>query len=213
MWTWDTPAADLLGAASSALSASSLVFQGSDPDYAARLLSHARQLYAWAAAKPGKYNAAHPIATKVYSSSRYLDKLLLAAAWLRRATGEAAFADAALAHWQAASPGGGDIYVGWDSTTVPAAILLLNLPGQAVPGASLYRSFLEYTYLPPWQEAKWGIAKTPKGLCYPSWSQWGNLRHSANAAFMQLMYARATPSCAACLTFAKAQADYMLGSS
>jgi hypothetical protein len=56
-----------------------------------------------------------------------------------------------------------------------------------------------------------GVAVTPKGLHYPSWSKWGNLRHASNAAFLNLMYAKHT-TCTECIEFAKKQIDYALGS-
>lgn len=186
------------------------MFKPTDPAYAAQLLDHATQLYAWAKARPGKYNAAFPGPTQVYTSSRYTDKLMYAAAWLYRANGSTSYLDAAYSHWQA---GDRDIFVGWDSATAPAANLLLGLTKEGVtpPGAAEYRQFLTTSYLPAWQTASNGVAKTPKGLHYPSWSQWGNLRHSSNAAFMQMIYNRHTP-CTACITWAKSQADYALGS-
>jgi endoglucanase len=67
-----------------------------------------------------------------------------------------------------------------------------------------------------WLNAKKGIAKTPKGLHYPSWSKWGNLRYSNNAAFMMLVHAKHAKSPAvktANIAWAKSQVDYALGSS
>ena len=208
IWNYNTPASDLLGATAAALAASSMAFQSSNATYAAQLLTHARQLYAWGAAVPGKYSDTYSAATSVYASSRYGDKLMFAAAWLARATGEAQFIDAAYAHWLA---GDRDIFVGWDSTTAPAANLLLSVPGVSTQRAAEFRAFMANNYLPAWQQATGGVSRTPKGMSYPSWSQWGNLRFSANAAFMQLLYHRHT-ACPACIIFAKSQADYMLGS-
>lgn len=87
IWTKSTPASDLLGATSAALASASLVFNSTDAQFSADLLRHARQLYAWGASVEGKYSTTHKEATYLYSSSRYLDKLMLAAAWLHQATG------------------------------------------------------------------------------------------------------------------------------
>lgn len=192
---------------SAALSSSSLVFQPSDPAYAAQLLNHSVALYNWAKARPGSYNDAYPEETSGYTTSRYVDKLMFAAAWLYRATGDTPYLQDAQSFWQ---EGDRDIFVSWDSTTAAAAILLLPLPGVLPPFSTEYQMFVK-GYISAWQSATGGVVKTPKGLHYPSWSQWGNLRHSANAAFMQVVYHRHTP-CATCLAWAKGQADYMLGS-
>lgn len=52
-WTAATPASDLLGAVSAALSSTSLLFKTRDPAFAAKQLSHAKQLYAWGKKYPG----------------------------------------------------------------------------------------------------------------------------------------------------------------
>ncbi|KFM24183.1 Endoglucanase A [Auxenochlorella protothecoides] len=191
IWTAATPASDLLGAVSAALSSTSLLFKTRDPAFAAKQLSHAKQLYAWGKKYPGKYNSAHSAATYVYSSSRYLDKLMYAAAWLFRATGEAAYAADAYAFWQSA--GSGDIYTSWDSTFAPAINLLLKLAseGKTVPGRASYEAWMTSSFLSAWQTAdgNWSIVKTPEGLVYPSWSQWGNLRYANNAGFMMALRA------------------------
>lgn len=49
-----TPAADLMGKVAAALASSSLVFRTVDPTFAANLLTHARDLYAWGAEKDGE---------------------------------------------------------------------------------------------------------------------------------------------------------------
>ena len=52
-WGKSTPASDLLGAVSAALTSTSLVFKGTDPTFSAKLLSHAQSLYSWGNAYPG----------------------------------------------------------------------------------------------------------------------------------------------------------------
>ena len=153
--------------------------------------------------------------TYVYSSSRYLDKLMLAAAWLFRATGQAKYANDAYSFWQGA--GSGDIYAGWDSAYAPAINLLLMLKsqGKAVPGAASYEAWWQGSFQQSWRNANgdWSIVQTPKGLIYPSWSQWGNLRHAGNAAFMMALRARySAADRTANLRWVQGQLDYAMRS-
>ncbi|KFM24182.1 Endoglucanase A [Auxenochlorella protothecoides] len=212
-YTKETTASDLLGSVSAALTSSSLVLAGSDAALSKEMLTHATALYAWGKAYPGLYNAAYSSATYVYWSSRYVDKLMYAAAWLFRATGDAAYATDAYAFWQSA--GSGDIYTGWDSTFAPAINLLLKLAseGKTVPGKAAYEKWIVSSFLSAWQTAdgNWSIIKTPKGLTYPSWSKWGNLRYSNNAAFMTIMRASySSVNKATNIAWAKSQLDYAL---
>lgn len=128
IWNSTSPVADLAGAASAALSSSSLVFKAQGQTaYAARMLRHAEQLYAWACTSQGFYHTAFP-GQLVYESSRYHDKLMYAAAWLFKATGRRSFLNRAQRHWREA-PGYpyANIYVGYDSVYAPAVNLLLGL--------------------------------------------------------------------------------------
>jgi hypothetical protein len=55
---------------------------------------------------------------------------------------------------------------------------------------------------------------SPRGLAIAPLGGWGNLRYSANAAFMMVLHAKYTSDSAtraACLAFAQKQTDYMLG--
>jgi endoglucanase len=211
-WTKATPASDLLGAASAALSSASLVFQGDDPTFAAALLDHATSLYAWGASVEGRYSTSFTSVTYVYSSSRFLDKLMLAAAWLHKATGQAGYASQAYTYWQRLGSDR-DVVVDWDAMLVPALLTLTGLPG-TVPGRAEYTAWLTGNggFASCWLTNSCGvIARTPGGLAYPSWSQWGNNRYSMNAAFAMAVHYKQT-GCAACLEFVKAQARYVLGS-
>jgi hypothetical protein len=59
-----------------------------------------------------------------------------------------------------------------------------------------------------------GIKYSPKGLAVPPLGNWGNLRYSANAAFMMLIHAGYTKDATVkrnCIEWAQGQIDYMLG--
>uniref|UniRef100_A0A1D1ZW54 Endoglucanase n=1 Tax=Auxenochlorella protothecoides TaxID=3075 RepID=A0A1D1ZW54_AUXPR len=216
-WTLATPASDLLGSVAAALAASHLLLKGRDEKMAAELLRHAEELYAWAKEVQGKYNAAHKGATHVYQSSRFLDKLMYAAAWLFRATGQGRYADDALAHWRAAG-GSGDVVTSWDSLSVPALNLLLGLAaqGKAVPGKDEYEAWFQNNFLSAWFDPRsghWDMKKSPKGLIVPGFADFGNLRYACNAAFMMALRASYSPSEESkALAWCRQQLDYVLWS-
>jgi hypothetical protein len=59
-----------------------------------------------------------------------------------------------------------------------------------------------------------GITYSPKGLAVAPLGNWGNLRYSANAAFMMLIHASYTKDATVkknCVEWAQGQVDYMLG--
>ena len=93
------PGSDVAGETAAALAAASMVFAASDSSYAATLLSHARQLYTFATTSLGKYSDVVPQEGS-YPSYAYEDELVWSAAWLYRATGEAAYLAAAESGWQ-----------------------------------------------------------------------------------------------------------------
>jgi len=71
------PGSDLAGETAAALAAISMVFKASDPAYAAKLLTHARQLYDFADKYRGKYSDAIPGVTAFYNSwSGFNDELV-----------------------------------------------------------------------------------------------------------------------------------------
>ncbi|EFN58136.1 hypothetical protein CHLNCDRAFT_141891 [Chlorella variabilis] len=224
-WVWNrtTAASDLLGMASAALSSTSLLFSSSQPAYAAVLLGKARQLYAWGAAVPGQYSDSMPgYPQDLYESNRYHDKLMLAAAWLHRATGNASYLDAAHRHFQQTSFDNISPYTSYDSQFTMAATLLLGtaqrIGAARVPGYSQYGAFIDSTFLQYHVAANgtWGITRSPRGLVYPNWSTWGNNAYAANTAFVALLRAKqlaaASPNRVAAIALAKSQVDYALGS-
>jgi endoglucanase len=83
------PGSDLAGETAAAMAAAAVVFRGSDPEYSALLVAHARQLFTFADTHRGAYDSSIPIARSYYRSwSGYHDELLWAALWLFDATNE-----------------------------------------------------------------------------------------------------------------------------
>ncbi|EFN55441.1 hypothetical protein CHLNCDRAFT_133737 [Chlorella variabilis] len=225
-WNRTMAASDLLGTVAASLASASVLLRPVNATDADSYRDHAEQLYAWGASLQGMYSKSQPGYPWVYSCSRYHDKLMLAAGWLYRATGNASYLQAAHRHWRDAggiygTAGSVNPYVSWDSLYAPAAALLLNvgssIGASAVPGRAEYASFFS-DFSQIWVQAtgSWGIVKTPKGLRLANWSKWGNLRYAANVAFTVLLRANqlpaGAPERASLLAFARSQVDYAMGS-
>jgi hypothetical protein len=113
--TRTAPGSDLCGETAAALAACSMLFQSSDPTYAATLLSHARKLYAFADTYRGKYSDSISAAQGFYNSwSGYTDELMWGGLWLYRATGEATYLSKAQTAYNAIFAGN------WGNQTYPS---------------------------------------------------------------------------------------------
>lgn len=227
-WSEGDPAADLLGAVSAGLAAASVAFRREDPRYSRKLLEHAIDLYKWAI-KPssqGFYNPMDPYNPEIggYGSSAWNDDLMYAAAWLWRATGQKRYLDDAYTHWKV---GGANVYPSYDSVYAQALALLIGAAdansgvARIMPGLSEYRDFFENQFLNAWLNAPlntdgaWALSRTPCGLVWPSWSQYGVLRYGQAASMVMLFHARNNRNRsqrAAEVEFARRQAEYALGS-
>ena len=206
-FVWDTsrPASDLAAAAASALAATSLALRPSDATYADRCLAAARQLLAFAQAREGKYSAAYPSATYVYASSSYLDDLAFAAAWLWRATGEAAYLAGARSALQRAQYQR-NYFLSWDSVYAAADALLLA--GGAGPSPGVDSAWQLSQFLATWQHGQNGVHFSADGLAIAPLGGWGTLRYSANAALLMLLHASRTNDsavAAGCVAWARKQ--------
>eukprot|EP00898_Chlorokybus_atmophyticus_P006145 jgi/Chlat1/6531/Chrsp45S00474 len=197
------PGSDLAGEAAAALAAASIVLRAREGDaYADMLLTHARQLHAFADTYRGKYsdsitNAAqrlecHHLNAKqaetalmtagFYNSwSGYGDELLWGAIWLHLATGEVGYKNYVLTNWVAL---GGDRYAiefSWDDKTAANQVLMARIMDggdQYVPAATYFAC----EWLPNGR-----IPYTPNGMAYDS--QWGTFRYTMNAAFVAVVHA------------------------
>jgi endoglucanase len=218
VWTQATKQADLLGSTAAALAAASLVYKDIDSGYAENLKNKAVELWDWGTQSEGLYSLVYPIATAVYLSTDWADDMAWGAAWLYRATGDSAkYLTGAQFYWGKEAK---DPYPCWDSKWAPTAAMLLSLSDSgavSVPGVDVYRSYMNNEFLKAWLNADGfsSIVKTPKGMAYPSWSKWGNLRYATTAAMVAVAHAKNNPDGnqkAAELAFAQQQLDYALGS-
>ncbi len=186
---------DVAAETAAALAAASMVFRPSDPNYAAQLLTHARQLYTFADTVRAKYSDCVTDAANFYKSwSGYADELAWGAAWLHRATGEAAYLQKAESWVNTSSSGfgteGQSSYLpykwthGWDSKHYGVYVMLAEATGKAV-----YRNAIERN-LDYWTSGTSNgerVTYTPGGLAWLE--QWGSLRYAMNESFLALVYA------------------------
>ena len=201
------PGADLAGETAAALAASSLLFRKEDPAYSARLIEHARQLFAFAEQFPGKYSDSVPQAREFYPSSGYHDELAWAAAWLYCATREPEYLARAesLYTYKLRSTLLARTHT-WDDKRYGTAILLARLTHK-----ESYRQDAE-SFLDFWTEGRDGqrIPYTPGGLAWLN--HWGALRYAANTAFLAFVYSdTVTDFNNMYFRFARRQIDYILG--
>ena len=202
------PGSDLAGESAAALASASILFRTSDPAYSAKLLAHARTLFAFADTYRGKYSDSITDAATYYNSwSGYYDELAWSAAWMYRATGEATYLAKAEAIYASNLSGLPLKWThNWDDKTYGTTVLLAQLTGKAVYKTAA-QNWLDY-WTVGYNGAK--IATTPGGLAWLD--QWGSLRYAANTAFLALVYAdRVGDVGTRYRDFARTQVDYMLG--
>ncbi|WP_442932451.1 glycoside hydrolase family 9 protein [Micromonospora sp. NBC_01699] len=207
--------ADLAGETAAAMAASSIVFRPTDPTYADRLVSHARQLYTFADTVRRAYHECITDVTSYYRSwSGYQDELVWGAIWLHRATGEAAYLAKAEAEYDrlGTEPQSTTrLYkwtVAWDNKQFGTYILLANLTGRQKYVDDANR-WLDY-----WTVGVNGekVRTSPGGMAVLD--TWGALRYAANTAFAALVYADRTTDTARKTRyhdFAVKQINYALG--
>ena len=213
--TRTAPGSDLTGETAAALAACSMLFQLSNPTYAATLLAHAKKLYKFADTYRGKYSDAITDAQAFYNSwSGYMDELMWGGLWLYRATGDTNY----LAKAQAAYT---NIFIGnwgdqtypslkwthaWDDKTYGSLVLFAELTTNTA-----YRINAE-RYLDWWTVGRPDsrITYTPGGLAWLD--TWGSLRYANNTALMALIYSdRVNDYTNRYRNFAISQVNYTLG--
>jgi endoglucanase len=210
---------DLAGMAATALAASAVVFQGSDANYAAALLSGAEGLFNFANQYRGLYASCITDAQNFYNSfTAYWPELVGAAIWLYRATGTASYlttAETDYANIPLQSQTTLHEYnwtVNWDDLSFADYVWMAELTGGAQ-----YITDAEDN-LNWWTTGFNGseVAYSPGGEAFLN--QWGSLRYSADEAFLALelsQYLTAnnlSPSLATTYhNFAMQQLNYILG--
>ncbi|QRK07426.1 glycoside hydrolase family 9 protein [Archangium violaceum] len=211
------PGSDLAGETAAAMAASSIVFRASDPAYSATLLTHAKQLFAFADTYRGKYSDCIKDVQSYYNSwSGYWDELSWAGAWLYLATNESSYltkAESYTANWGSEGQTSYWSYKwtqNWDDKHFGAQLLLARLTGKDIYKSSMERN-LDY-WTTGYNNER--VRYTPGGLAWLD--QWGSLRYTANASFLAFVYsddiAASDPARSTRYRdFASRQIRYMLG--
>ncbi len=185
--TESCPGSDLTAESAAALASSYLLFKGSDPSYAATLLSQAKSLYEFADDFRGKYDACITAAQGYYNSwSGYWDELTWGAIWLYRATGDSTYLAKAQSYYtnmnkmsQTTTPEY-NWTINWDDKSFGAYVLMAELTGQqqyvddAERNLDWFASSVNGTH----------VNYTPGGEAVVD--VWGTSRYAANAAFLAL---------------------------
>ncbi|WP_426311426.1 glycoside hydrolase family 9 protein [Cellulosimicrobium sp. E-16] len=182
------PGSDVAGETAAAMAASSIVFADSDPAYAAELVEHAEQLYAFADTYRGKYSDCVPVGAFYNSWSGYQDELVWGAAWLYEATGDTAYLAkaeqeyAGLSRENQTSTPSYRWTIAWDDKTYGAYALLAQATGeqQYVDDANRWLDYWTTGY----QGSR--VRYSPGGQAFLD--SWGSLRYAANTAFVALTY-------------------------
>ncbi|MFJ8646850.1 glycoside hydrolase family 9 protein [Streptomyces sp. NPDC093546] len=183
------PGSDLAGQTAAAMAASSLVFRDGDPAYADKLVTHAKQLYAFADTYRGKYSDCITDAKAYYNSwSGYHDELVWGAVWLHKATGDAAYLAKAETYYDNLSTEPQTTTrsyrwtLSWDDNSYGAYVLLAQLTGKRkyVDDANRWLDW-------------WTVGVNGQRVRYSPGGQavldsWGSLRYAANTAFAALQY-------------------------
>ncbi len=206
--TADKPGSEVAGEAAAALASAAILFKKSDPEYAKLLLTHARQLYAFADQYRGTYSDSVPEAANFYRSySGYFDELSWGAAWLFQATGQKDYLEKAEDIYQKHLQGTLLAQTqSWDDKRYGAAVLLALITKKPI-----YKTDVE-GYFDYWTIGHKGrrVHYTSGGLAWQD--QWGSLRYAANTAFLAFVYSDGTRDDAARLrNFAVRQMNYILG--
>ena len=197
------------------MAASSIVFKGDDPTYAAKLVSHAKQLYSFADTYRGSYSDCVTGASAYYKSwSGYQDELVWGAYWLYKATGDASYLAKAeseydkLSNENQTSTKSFKWTVAWDDKSYAAYALLAMETGKQKYVDDANR-WLDY-----WTVGVNGqrVTYSPGGMAVLD--SWGALRYAANTSFVALVYAdwlTDTTRKARYHDFAVRQINYALG--
>src|SRR5262245_8060661 len=208
---------DLAAETAAAMAASSIVFRPTDPTYADTLLTHSRQLFAFAeATHPSFYVDCIPDAQGFYNSrfGNPNDEMAWAAAWLFRATGEAAFLTRARALYATMCKETGTTTPcftwsqSWNDKHFGTYVMMAQATGEAAFHTDVQRR-LDYSSV--------GVGRTtrttPGGLMFVD--GFGPIRYATNAAFLALVYSDLIGTSHPLYTryhdFAKRQVDYALG--
>ena len=209
------PGSTVVGETAAAMAAASIIFEPTDPAYAATLLQHAKELFDFA--DTTRSDAGYTEADGYYASwSGFYDELTWASTWLYLATDDNSYLEKAKSyqpHWEVELGTSVIKYRWahcWDNKLHGSFVLLARATGDP-----FFMQCAENN-LDWWSTGYNGdrIKYTSKGLA--QLDVWGALRYSTTQAFLASVYADwsgCDPAKRTAYTdFAKSQIDYALGS-
>jgi endoglucanase len=182
------PGSDVAAETAAALASSAIVLKD-DTTYSAKLIAHAKQLYAFADTYRGNYSDCVTAASAYYKSwSGYQDELVWGAYWLYKATGDATYLAKAEAEYDKLGTENQTTThkykwtVAWDDKTFGAYALLAMETGKQKYVDDTNR-WLDY----------WTVGVNGQKVPYSPGGQavldsWGSLRYAANTSFVALIY-------------------------
>ncbi|KAL7186608.1 hypothetical protein ACSBR2_028358 [Camellia fascicularis] len=227
----NNPGSDIAGETAAAMAAASIVFRTTNSHYSHLLLHHAQQLFEFGDKFRGKYDDSLGGVVKEYyaSVSGYKDELLWAALWLYKATDNVEYLKYVVEN--AYSFGGITWAItefSWDvkyvGVQIIASMLMEEKHKEHNHILEQYRSKAEhYVCACLNKNNSTNVQRTPGGLLYVR--QWNNMQYVSTASFLLMVYSdhlqnsNQRLSCPGgvlgpqeILSFAKSQADYILGS-
>ncbi|KAL4220777.1 hypothetical protein ACF0H5_019045 [Mactra antiquata] len=194
------PGSDMAAEQAAAFAASYLVFHTKNATYADELLSHAKQIFAFAEAHPGKYSDSVNAAAGFYRSNDETDEMCWGGAWMYLATKDPHYLEVAEKFYV---PGAG-WGQSWDEKNTGCMILLYK-----VTHKDIYKTDIEATFQ-DWMPGG-SIPYTPGGLAYRL--QWGSNRYAANMAQMAIMASMQGLHVDEYRNWAESQINFILGDS
>jgi hypothetical protein len=168
------PGSDVAGQTAAALAIASIIFEPTDPDYAATCLTHAEELFEFA----DTYRGFNPL-DNFYRSGSYVDDLAWGAIWLYYKTEDDTYLEKAQSYIPTTSLGGHHTHC-WDDVSYGVAVKLAQATGNSEYAAAVEKNL-------DWWVPNGGLNYTPGGLAWLS--QWGSLRYASTAAFLAFVWA------------------------
>ncbi|PKY39540.1 Six-hairpin glycosidase [Rhizophagus irregularis] len=209
---------DVASSVVAAFASASILFREkfSDSTYSDDLLLRAKALYVFAETKAWKlYGASSPQVNSLYPSSNYQDKLVWAALWLYKATGEEIYFNKAINFYTQFFIPDSIIAINWSDQTCAIYFLLVQITkGNELSYKLQAEKYLDYM-LNPSLVPKSPCSYTPGGLLWcDGISDTNSLNVPLNIAFVSLLYApyaTTTEKRSKYMEFAQSQIKYVLG--
>ncbi|KAH3862175.1 hypothetical protein DPMN_025141, partial [Dreissena polymorpha] len=192
------PGSDVAAETAAAFAASYLVFKNKNATFATQLLNHAKTMFQFAEAFPGKYSDSVSAAAGFYRSFNVTDEMCWGAAWLYLATSDPHYLQVAERNYITGAAWGQS----WDEKNSGCMVLLYKVTQKAQYKTDIIATFAD------WMPGG-SIPYTPKGLAYRS--QWGSNRYSANMALIAIMASLQGIHTKQYQRWAESQINYMLG--